>query len=53
MSAVQRNEGDVTSNTTEIARKDVAAHNNSDSRYDAGSVHIGEKETTVTPHMLT
>ena len=44
MSAEQRNEGDMTSNTTEITRKDVAAHNNSDSKEDAGSVYSVAKK---------
>jgi hypothetical protein len=43
MSAVQRDEGDMTSNTTEITRKDVAAQNNSDSKENTGSVLIGEE----------
>ena len=52
ISAEQKNEGDVTSNTTEIARKDVAAHNNSDSKEDAGSVHIGEeRDNSKTTHV--
>jgi hypothetical protein len=52
MSAEQRYEGDVTSDTTEIATKDVAAHNNSYYKEDAGSVHIGEeRDNTNTSHV--
>jgi hypothetical protein len=52
MSAEQRNEGDMTSNTTEITRKDVAAHNNSDSKEDAGSVLSGEEsDNSNTTHV--
>ena len=55
MSDEQRDDGDMTSNTTEITRKDVAAHNNSDSKKDAGSVLIGEESdrTVTSSHMLT
>ena len=52
MSAEQRNEGDMTSNTTEITRKDVAAHNNSDSKEDAGSVlSCEESDNSNTTHV--